>query len=147
MNFLGVGIWPLLPPSTGPVQWALKTLSELKKTRCLLWIQIEKLYVYIAWYEQVSTLHFQVYHQQNNMFALKQVSLVALLIASAYSAPQLDLEENARNINTAAYINVSKHLSWLKFYLASIKVNFCILNLNSNSLKVAMLLFAVCLKS
>merc|ERR550532_1019532 len=39
------------------------------------------------------------------MFALKQVSLVALLIASAYSAPQLDLEENARNINTDKYIN------------------------------------------
>ena len=80
------------------------------------------------------------------MFALKQVSLVALLIASAYSAPQLDLEENARNINTGDYINVSKHLSGLKFYLASVKVNFCILILNLNSLKVAMLLFAVCLK-
>ena len=40
------------------------------------------------------------------MFALKQVSLMGLLIASAYAAPQLDLEENAKNINTAAYINV-----------------------------------------
>ena len=59
------------------------------------------------------------------MFALKQVSLMALLIASAYSAPQLaqlDLEENARNINTDKYINVSKHLSWLKFYFAWVKV-------------------------
>ena len=45
------------------------------------------------------------------MFALKQVSLMALLIVSAYSAPQLDLEANARNINTEDYINVSKHLS------------------------------------
>merc|ERR1712238_216323 len=50
-------------------------------------------------------LHFQVHHQQNNMFALKQVSLMALLIASAYAAPQLDSEENARNINTEDYIN------------------------------------------
>merc|ERR1712008_175423 len=50
-------------------------------------------------------LHFQVHHQQNNMFALKQVSLMALLIVSAYSAPQLDLEANARNINTEDYIN------------------------------------------
>ena len=52
------------------------------------------------------------------MFALKQVSLMALVIASAYAAPQLaqlDLEENARNINTEDYINVRKHLSWLKF--------------------------------
>merc|ERR1712086_617821 len=32
-------------------------------------------------------------------------SLMALLIASAYAAPQLDLEANARNINTADYIN------------------------------------------
>ena len=47
------------------------------------------------------------------MFALKQVSLMALVIASAYAAPQLaqlDLEENARNINTEDYINVRKHL-------------------------------------
>merc|ERR1711971_602908 len=50
-------------------------------------------------------LHFQVHHQQNNMFALKQVSLIALLIALTYAAPQLDLEENAKNINTADYIN------------------------------------------
>ena len=41
------------------------------------------------------------------MFAIKQVSLMALLIASAYAAPQLDSEENARNINTEDYINVS----------------------------------------
>ena len=41
------------------------------------------------------------------MFALKQVSLMALLIVSAYAAPQLDSEENARNINTEDYINVS----------------------------------------
>ena len=40
------------------------------------------------------------------MFALKQVSLMALLIALTYAAPQLDLEENAKNINTADYINV-----------------------------------------
>ena len=65
--------------------------------------------VYIAWCAQVSSLHFQVYHQQNNMFALKQISLMALLIASAYAAPQLDLEENARNINTEDYINVRDH--------------------------------------
>merc|ERR1712083_176116 len=38
-------------------------------------------------------------------FALKQVSLMALVIASAYAAPQLDLEENAKNINTEDYIN------------------------------------------
>ena len=62
--------------------------------------------VYIAWCAQVSSLHFQVHHQQNNMFALKQVSLMALLIALTYAAPQLDLEENAKNINTADYINV-----------------------------------------
>ena len=43
------------------------------------------------------------------MFALKQVSLMALLIASAYAAPQLDLEANARNINTEDYINVRDH--------------------------------------
>ena len=49
------------------------------------------------------------------MFAVKQVSLMALVIASAYAAPQLDLEENAKNINTEDYINVRKHLSWLKF--------------------------------
>ena len=41
------------------------------------------------------------------MFALKQVSLMALLIALAYAAPQLDSEKNARNINTEDYINVS----------------------------------------
>ena len=41
------------------------------------------------------------------MFALKQVSLMALLIALAYAAPQLDSEANARNINTENYINVS----------------------------------------
>ena len=41
------------------------------------------------------------------MFALKQVSLMALLIALAYGAPQLDSEANARNINTEDYINVS----------------------------------------
>ena len=34
---------------------------------------------------------------------------MALLIASAYAAPQLDLEENAKNINTGAYINVRDH--------------------------------------
>ena len=45
------------------------------------------------------------------MFALKQVSLVALVIASAYAAPQLDLAENAKNINTGDYINVRKHQS------------------------------------
>ena len=53
------------------------------------------------------------------MFALKQVSLMALVISSAYGAPQQDLEETARNgarkINTEDYINVRKHLSWLKF--------------------------------
>ena len=43
------------------------------------------------------------------MFAPKQISLMALLIASAYAAPQLDLEENAKNINTGAYINVRDH--------------------------------------
>ncbi len=43
------------------------------------------------------------------MFALKQVSLMALLIASAYAAPQLDLVENEKNINTADYINVRDH--------------------------------------
>ena len=43
------------------------------------------------------------------MFALKQISLMALLIASAYAAPQLDLEENAKNINTEDYINVRDH--------------------------------------
>ena len=65
--------------------------------------------VYIAWCAQVSSLHFQVYHQQNNMFAFKEVSLMALLIASSYAAPQLDLEANARNINTEDYINVRDH--------------------------------------
>ena len=35
--------------------------------------------------------------------------MAALLIASAYAAPQLDLEENARNINTEDYINVRDH--------------------------------------
>ena len=34
---------------------------------------------------------------------------MALLIASAYAAPQLDLEENAKNINTGDYINVRDH--------------------------------------
>jgi len=34
-------------------------------------------------------LHFQVYHQQDNMFAFKQVSLMALLVATAHAAPQL----------------------------------------------------------
>ena len=43
------------------------------------------------------------------MFALKQISLMALLIASDNAAPQLDLEENAKNINTGAYINVRDH--------------------------------------
>ena len=43
------------------------------------------------------------------MFAFKEVSLMALLIASSYAAPQLDLEENARNINTEDYINVRDH--------------------------------------
>ena len=41
------------------------------------------------------------------MFALKQVSLMALLIASAYAAPQLGLEDEDNTINTENYINVS----------------------------------------
>ena len=48
---------------------------------------------------------------KTTMFALKQVSLMALVIASAYAAPQLDLAENAKNINTGDYINVRKHQS------------------------------------
>ena len=82
---------------------ALKTMTKQKKT------PLNEKIVYIAWCALVSSLHFQVHHQQNNMFALKQVSLMALLIASAYAAPQLDLEANARNINTADYINVRDH--------------------------------------
>ncbi len=45
------------------------------------------------------------------MFAIKQVSLMALLIALAYAAPQLEEEERngapTRNINTEDYFDVS----------------------------------------
>jgi hypothetical protein len=41
------------------------------------------------------------------MFALKQVSLMALLIALAYAAPQSPEEEVAEYEDTEDYINVS----------------------------------------
>ena len=47
------------------------------------------------------------------MFAIKQVSLMALLIALAYAAPQLENknekeeQRNSRNLNTEDYIDVS----------------------------------------
>ena len=41
------------------------------------------------------------------MFALKQVSLMALLIALAYAAPQSPEEEVAEYEDTDNYINVS----------------------------------------
>ena len=57
-----------------------------------------------------SILHFQVNHQQNNMFALKQVSLMAILIASACGAPQLGLNDLENKEGTDDYINVSNFI-------------------------------------
>merc|ERR1739844_309819 len=54
--------------------------------------------------------HFKVCHQQNNMFALKQVSLMALLIALAYAAPQSP-EESEDYINPNPTYNYAYQVS------------------------------------